>query len=67
VLQRAKLISRGKSAQWRPCKLEATPLKEVDHWVERYRQFWSESYDRLDDYLKELKEGDAAHANEAES
>lgn len=56
VLERAGLIERGREAQWRPCRLHATPLKEVADWVERYRRFWEESFDRLDIYLKELKE-----------
>jgi DNA-binding transcriptional ArsR family regulator len=56
VLERAGLIERGRKAQWRPCRLEAIPLKEVADWVERYRQFWEESFDRLDDYLRELQE-----------
>jgi len=55
VLQRAGLIARGRSAQWRPCRLEATPLKDVADWVEHYRRFWAESLDRLDDYLQTLK------------
>ena len=55
VLQRAGLISRGRHAQWRPCKLQAAPLKEAADWVERYRRFWEESFDRLDDYLRELQ------------
>jgi DNA-binding transcriptional ArsR family regulator len=67
VLQKARLITRGKSAQWRPCKLDAAPLKEVDGWVERYRQFWDESYARLDEYLNELKERSPAHADEGDS
>lgn len=56
VLQRAGLITRGKQAQWRPCRLEAKPLREVDDWVGQYRQFWEERFDRLDDYLRELQE-----------
>ena len=52
VLERAGLISRSRSAQWRPCKLEAAPLREVSGWVEGYRRFWEESFDRLDAYLK---------------
>src|ERR1700683_2177876 len=56
VLERARLIARGRDAQWRPCRLEAAPLKDVADWVERYRQFWTESFDRLDDYLQVLKE-----------
>ncbi len=55
VLQRAGLITQGRKAQWRPCRLEAAPLKDVAGWVERYRRFWDESFDRLDDYLRELK------------
>jgi DNA-binding transcriptional ArsR family regulator len=55
VLERAGLIARGREAQWRPCRLEAGPLKEVSQWVEGYRRFWEESFDRLDDYLQELK------------
>jgi len=55
VLERAGLISRGRNAQWRPCRLEAGPLKEIADWVERYRQFWEGSFDRLDTYLKEIQ------------
>src|SRR5271170_7504493 len=55
VLERAGLILRGRDAQWRPCRLEARPLKNVAEWVEDYRQFWEESFDRLDAYLKELQ------------
>jgi DNA-binding transcriptional ArsR family regulator len=55
VLERAGLIARGREAQWRPCRLEAAPLREVAGWVEHYRQFWEQSLDRLDDYLRELK------------
>ncbi|MDK1385486.1 metalloregulator ArsR/SmtB family transcription factor [Sinorhizobium sp. 8-89] len=55
VLERAGLISRGRNAQWRPCRLEAAPLKEIADWVERYRQFWEGSFDRLDSYLHELQ------------
>jgi DNA-binding transcriptional ArsR family regulator len=55
VLERAKLIRRGKDKQWRPCALEATPLKEVSDWVGEYRQFWEESFERLDEYLKEIQ------------
>jgi DNA-binding transcriptional ArsR family regulator len=56
VLERAGLIMRGRDAQWRPCRLEAEPLKEVDDWVEQYRRFWEQSFDRLDKYLEELKQ-----------
>ena len=55
VLQRAGLITQGRRAQWRPCRLEAKPLREVADWVEQYRRFWAESFDRLDDYLNELQ------------
>jgi DNA-binding transcriptional ArsR family regulator len=54
VLQRAGLIARGRQAQWRPCRLEATPLKDAADWLEHYRRFWEQSLDRLDDYLDEL-------------
>jgi DNA-binding transcriptional ArsR family regulator len=56
VLERAGLIARGREAQWRPCRLEAGPLKDVSDFVEKYRRFWEESFDRLDTYLVELKE-----------
>jgi DNA-binding transcriptional ArsR family regulator len=55
VLERAGLIARGREAQWRPCRLEAAPLKEVADWAENYRRFWDESFNRLDDYLQELQ------------
>ena len=55
VLQRAGLITQGRRAQWRPCRLDAKPLREVADWVEQYRQFWDERLDRLDEYLKELQ------------
>jgi DNA-binding transcriptional ArsR family regulator len=55
VLERAGLISRGRQAQWRPCRLKAEPLKDATNWLDEYRQFWEESFDRLDDYLKELQ------------
>src|ERR1700733_6381613 len=58
VLERAGLIARGREAQWRPCRLEAGPLKDVSNWVETYRQFWEESFDRLDVYLAELKKNE---------
>ena len=57
VLERAGLIARGRERQWRPARLEAGPLKEAAEWVERYRRFWEESYDRLDQYLAELQRG----------
>ena len=55
VLERAGLITRGREAQWRPCRLDAGRLKEVSDWVEHYRRFWEQSFDRLDDYLHELQ------------
>jgi DNA-binding transcriptional ArsR family regulator len=55
VLQRAGLITQGRRAQWRPCRLEAQPLREVADWVEQYRRFWDERLDRLDAYLSELQ------------
>ena len=59
VLERAGLIVRGREAQWRPCRLRAGPLKEVADWAEGYRQFWAESFDRLDDYLQKIKKEQA--------
>jgi DNA-binding transcriptional ArsR family regulator len=56
VLERAGLIARGREAQWRPCRLEPAPLKEVADWAERYRAIWEQRLDRLDTYLQELKE-----------
>ncbi len=55
VLERAGLIERGREAQWRPCRLRANPLREVDDWVEQYRRHWEESFDRLDEYLRQLQ------------
>jgi DNA-binding transcriptional ArsR family regulator len=55
VLERAGLISRGREAQWRPCKLNAKPLKEAAEWLEEYRQFWEQSFDRLEEYLKTMQ------------
>ena len=55
VLERAGLIARGRDAQWRPCRLEAAPLKDVAEWASYFRQFWDESYNRLDFYLTQLK------------
>jgi len=57
VLERAGLIARARRAQWRPCRLKAKPLREVADWVEHYRRFWDESFDRLDAYLKEFEKG----------
>jgi DNA-binding transcriptional ArsR family regulator len=55
VLENAGLIARGRDAQWRPCQLDAGPLKEVSDWVGRYRRHWEASFDRLDQYLRELQ------------
>lgn len=55
VLERAGLIARGREAQWRPCTIAATPLRDVADWVSHYRRFWEESFDRLDEYLTELQ------------
>ena len=55
VLERAGLVTRGREAQWRPCRLEAGPLKDANGWLERYRQFWEQSFDRLEGYLDELQ------------
>lgn len=55
VLERAGLITRGRQAQWRPCKLEAKPLREAAAWIEEYRRFWEARLDRLEDYLRELQ------------
>src|SRR6266508_5408621 len=55
VLQRAGLITQGRNAQWRPCRLEAAPLQEAAGWLEQYRTFFDESFDRLDEYLRQLQ------------
>jgi DNA-binding transcriptional ArsR family regulator len=55
VLERAGLVARGREAQWRPCRLEAGPLRDVAGWLEYYRRFWEDSFDRLDDYLRTLQ------------
>ena len=57
VLERAGLISRGREAQWRPCRLEAASLREASEWVDRYRRFWESSYDKLDAHLRQLMKG----------
>jgi DNA-binding transcriptional ArsR family regulator len=54
VLERAGLITRGREAQWRPCRLDAAPLREAADWVGRYQRFWEERYDHLDEYLREM-------------
>ncbi|HEY1980534.1 MAG TPA: metalloregulator ArsR/SmtB family transcription factor [Xanthobacteraceae bacterium] len=60
VLERAGLIARSRAAQWRPCRIEPKALKEIDDWMEHYRRFFDESFDRLDDYLKRLQAKDPA-------
>ena len=54
VLERAGLITRGREAQWRPCRLDAAPLREAADWVGRYQRFWEERYDHLDEYLRAM-------------
>jgi L-lactate utilization protein LutB len=63
VLERAGLIARSREAQWRPCRLEVAPLKEVAEWAESYRRFWDESYERLDEYLQDLKRKERNHGH----
>lgn len=55
VLERAGLITRGREAQWRPCRLEAAPMKDAMDWLEGYRRFWEQSFDRLDEYLAKMQ------------
>ncbi len=70
VLERAGLIARGRQAQWRPCQLEARPLKDAADWLEHYRRFWEQSFDRLEKYVRELRPARAGprrprHASES--
>ena len=62
VLEQAGLIARGREAQWRPCRLEAGPIKEVADWAERYRAVWEQRFNRLDSYLQQLKAKEKRHA-----
>ena len=62
VLERAGLIARGREAQWRPCRLEAAPLKDVAEWTERYRAIWERHFDALEDYLQQMKAKERRHA-----
>jgi len=62
ALERAGLIARGHEAQWRPCRLKAGPLKDVADWAERYRRFWTESFDRLDHYLRDVQYQEKKHS-----
>jgi len=61
VLERAGLIARGREAQWRPCRIQGEPLKQVADWAERYRHLWEARLDRLDDYLRELTQKEKKH------
>src|ERR1700733_9364166 len=63
VLERAGLIERSREAQWRPCRLAPAPLKDASEWLERYRRFWEESFDRLEDYLRELQKKEPKKEN----
>src|SRR5512145_1999457 len=64
VLERAGLIARGRQAQWRPCRIEAAPLKDVAEWAERYRHIWEGRLDRLDDYLQQLQAKEKKHVRQ---
>src|SRR6478609_4947486 len=64
VLEKAGLIARGREAQWRPCRLRPAPLKDVSEWIERYREAWEQRYDRLENYLQELKLKESKHARQ---
>src|SRR5438309_10667393 len=63
VLERAGLITRSREAQWRPCRLEAQPLREVATWVERYQRHWEQRFDHLERYLHEIQEKEKTHVN----
>jgi DNA-binding transcriptional ArsR family regulator len=65
VLERAGLITRGREAQWRPCRIDVEALKPVDEWLEHYRRLWDERFDRLEDYLHELQAKDGNVPNKA--
>jgi DNA-binding transcriptional ArsR family regulator len=64
VLERAGLIARGREAQWRPCRLEAGPLKDAAKWIEHYRRFWEQSFDRLEAYLREVQKKEKKNARD---
>ena len=64
VLEHAGLIARGRDAQWRPCRLEAKPIQEVAEWAEGFRRFWDASYERLDQYLRQMKEKEKNHEHD---
>jgi DNA-binding transcriptional ArsR family regulator len=63
VLERAGLITRGREAQWRPCRITAAPLKDVADWVAHYQRFWTESFDRIDDYLRDVQKKGEKHSH----
>src|SRR5882724_5514390 len=65
VLEQAGLIARGREAQWRPCRIEAAPLREVADWVDRYRRIWEQRLDRLDAYLRELDSKEKKHGRKS--
>lgn len=67
VLERAGLVARGREAQWRPCRIDAAPLKEVAEWAERYRHIWEGRLDRLDKYLQELRAKEKPHGRKSRS
>jgi DNA-binding transcriptional ArsR family regulator len=67
VLERAGLIARGREAQWRPCRIEAAPLKEVAEWTERYRQIWEQHFDSLELYLQQMKQKEKNHGGKRRS
>jgi DNA-binding transcriptional ArsR family regulator len=62
VLEHAGLISRSRDAQWRPARLEAAPLEQASGWIDKYRRFWDDSFDRLDHYISELQRTEKSHA-----
>lgn len=62
VLESAGLISRGREAQWRPCRIEAAPLRDIADWIEHYRHFWEESFERLGSYLQVLQQKEKTHS-----
>ena len=64
VLERAGLVARGREAQWRPCRLDPAPLKDVAAWVERYREMWEQRFDRLDNYLRQLQREEKKHGRQ---
>jgi DNA-binding transcriptional ArsR family regulator len=64
VLERAGLVARGREAQWRPCRLQPAPLKEVADWLEGYRDMWEQRFDRLEAYLRELQSKESKHGRQ---